>query len=151
MITGGTFYPKNNGAPQPLEDLGGSVKPGGPFGNFIDAVRSRNVADLNADVLEGHYSSALCHLSNVSYRLGQQVPFSKRPDAIFENEVIFDSFQTIEKNLAWGVGLKLHDMSYCMGRTLNFDAATEKFVDDEEANSMLTRTYRKPYEVKEVV
>src|SRR5579883_33814 len=42
------------------------------FGNFIKAVRSRKVEDLNADILEGHLSSALCHLANVSYRLDRK-------------------------------------------------------------------------------
>ena len=42
------------------------------FGNFVKAVRSRRVEDLNADILEGHLSSALCHLGNISYRLGQK-------------------------------------------------------------------------------
>ena len=45
---------------------------GDHFGNFIDAVRSRKHEDLNADILEGHLSSALCHLANISYRLGEQ-------------------------------------------------------------------------------
>ena len=53
----------------------------GHFGNFIAAVRSRKTADLNADILEGHYSSALCHLANISYRLGEQVPFNTQTKA----------------------------------------------------------------------
>src|SRR5438128_6139051 len=40
------------------------------FANFIKAVRSRNYQDLNADIEQGHLSSALCHLGNISYRLG---------------------------------------------------------------------------------
>ena len=32
------------------------------FANFVDAVRSRDAGNLNADILEGHLSSALCHL-----------------------------------------------------------------------------------------
>ena len=35
-----------------------------------------------ADILEGHYSSALCHLANISYRLGEQVPFYPRTQTI---------------------------------------------------------------------
>ena len=42
------------------------------YEDFIGAVRSRKHTDLNADILEGHLSSALCHTGNVSYRLGQQ-------------------------------------------------------------------------------
>jgi predicted dehydrogenase len=145
------FYPKNGGAPEPLEDLGGSVGPGGNFANFISAVRSRNVDDLNADVLEGHYSSALNHLANISLRLGSQVPFSKTPKAILDNEYIFDTFQALEKNLAWGLGLNLHDMTYQLGRTLEFDPANESFVDDKQANNMLGRAYRNPYLVPNIV
>jgi hypothetical protein len=36
------------------------------FKNFINACRSRRVEDLNADILEGHLSSALCHTGNIS-------------------------------------------------------------------------------------
>src|ERR1700722_18608174 len=42
---------------------------GDHFANFLAAVRSRKAEDLNADILEGHLSSALCHLGNISYRL----------------------------------------------------------------------------------
>ena len=46
---------------------------GDHFANFLSAVRSRKHADLNADILDGHLSSALCHLGNVSYRLGNAI------------------------------------------------------------------------------
>ena len=38
--------------------------------NFIDAVKSRETP--NADILEGHRSTLLCHYANISYRLGGQ-------------------------------------------------------------------------------
>ena len=46
---------------------------GDHFGNFIAACRSRKSSDLAADIQEGHISSALCHLGNISYRLGETV------------------------------------------------------------------------------
>ncbi|MGH7959210.1 MAG: Gfo/Idh/MocA family protein, partial [Opitutaceae bacterium] len=39
--------------------------------NFIAAMRSRKTSDLTAPVEVGHVSSALCHLGNISYRLGK--------------------------------------------------------------------------------
>ena len=39
---------------------------GDHFANFIDAVRKRDHEVLNADIEEGHLSSALCHLGNIS-------------------------------------------------------------------------------------
>ena len=69
MIAGGKFYPKNGGEPESVS--GGTprqVTPGGPFGAFIHAVRSRKPEDINCDAQVGHYSSALCHLGNVTWR-----------------------------------------------------------------------------------
>ena len=77
------------------------------FANFLKAVRSRRVSDLNCDVLEGHLSAALCHLANISYRVG--------------------------------------------GRSLEFDAAKERFVNDDEADALLKRDYRAPWVVPEEV
>ena len=46
------------------------------------AVRSRKKEDLNAEILDGHLSSALCHLPNISYRLGEMVAFSSQAQAL---------------------------------------------------------------------
>jgi predicted dehydrogenase len=43
--------------------------------NFVEAVRSRRWQDLNAEVEQTHLSTALCHLGNISYRLGREVRF----------------------------------------------------------------------------
>lgn len=43
------------------------------------------------------------------------------------------------------------NISYRLGRELRFDGTKEKFVKDAEADKMLTREYRKPYEVSNQV
>jgi len=43
------------------------------------------------------------------------------------------------------------NISYRTGRALKFEGKSEKFIDDKEADSMLTRVYRKPYIVPEAV
>jgi predicted dehydrogenase len=45
----------------------------------------------------------------------------------------------------------LANISYRMGRQLTFDGVTEKFVQDKVADKLLTRDYRKPYVVPQVV
>jgi predicted dehydrogenase len=45
----------------------------------------------------------------------------------------------------------LANISYRLKRSLKFDDATRKFVNDDEANKMLTRNYRKPYVVPDKV
>jgi predicted dehydrogenase len=43
------------------------------FASFLKAVRSRKVEDLTADVERGVISASLCHLANISYRLGRKL------------------------------------------------------------------------------
>ena len=45
--------------------------------HFFKAVRARDPKMLNGEIEEGHISSAYCHLANISYRLGSEVPFDK--------------------------------------------------------------------------
>jgi len=47
--------------------------------------------------------------------------------------------------------IHLANASYRLGRTLNFDPATEQVLGDEEANRLLRGTYREPYVVPEQV
>ena len=47
----------------------------GHYGNFVAAVRSGKRSDLTCDLEEGHRSSCLAHLGNISYRLGREVRF----------------------------------------------------------------------------
>ena len=48
---------------------------GSHFENFINAVRSAKTDDLTADIEGGHLSAALCHMANISYRLGRDLKF----------------------------------------------------------------------------
>jgi predicted dehydrogenase len=45
------------------------------FENFIDCVRSRKQEDLRAPLEEGHFSTTLCHLGNISYRVNRSLKF----------------------------------------------------------------------------
>ncbi len=45
----------------------------------------------------------------------------------------------------------LGNISYRLGRQLNFDPISERFIGDEDANAMLTRQYRAPYLMPEKV
>ena len=151
------FDEKASVAPIKIQTVPGVQKPGGPrgpggsnIGNFIACVRSRRSEDLNNHILEGHYSSALCHLANISYRLGEEVPFNKTNGLLGENKVASEAFAQMQEHLKDN-GLKLDDLTYRLGRVLRFDAAKEKFIGDPEADKLLTREYRAPFVVPEVV
>jgi predicted dehydrogenase len=48
---------------------------------FVAALRSRRPEDVRADILEGHLSSALCHLANASYRVGRSLRFEPETES----------------------------------------------------------------------
>ena len=120
------------------------------FENFIQAVRSRKEVDLDAHVYEGHVSSGLCHLANVSYRLGEKTSFRKKSKPFGTNPKASEYFERMQEHLKDN-GLKLEETDYIVGRTLAFDASTESIKGDEEANQLLSRQYRPPYVVPDKV
>lgn len=68
------FFGKKNEPGPTLTDEGDDEEPR-HFQNFIDGMRSRQAASLKAPLDEGHLSTTLCHLGNISYRLGRSVTF----------------------------------------------------------------------------
>jgi hypothetical protein len=69
------------------EGPGGSRGGGSHTSNFIKAVRSRKVSDLNADVEVGHYSAALCHMANISMRVGRRLKFDAERERFIDDAV----------------------------------------------------------------
>jgi predicted dehydrogenase len=127
-----------------------TFKAGGDhFANFVKAVRSRKHEDLNADVLEGHLSAALCHMANISWRLGKKVPFAE-VEAFAKsykgNENAVDTIDRTREHLKAN-GVDLGKPQLGLGPWLDCDPKKEEFVGNAAANAMLTRDYRKPFVV----
>ncbi len=103
------FGPKNEKGPGAETTGGAGTEPVGlttmefpHYQNFIDAIRAGDPKILACDITEGHLSSTLPHLANISYRVGQ---------------------------------------------ALVFDGKKETFVDNKKADALLTREYRKGFEL----
>ena len=54
---------------------GDRARDGNHWANFIDAIRSGKDETLHSDINEGHYSTTLPHLANISYRVGRALKF----------------------------------------------------------------------------
>lgn len=118
--------------------------------NFIKAVRSRKVKDLNADILEGHLSSALCHTGNISYLLGKETAPEEIRAAIKGDAAALETYDRMAEHLAAnGVDLKLNKAT--LGVPLKMNTSKETFKGNDQANTLLTREYRKPFVVPERV
>ena len=150
-VKDGKFYPRGRDKAEPLVDVDYHINPGDNFENFINCVRSRKWRQLNAGIRDAHLSSACCHLGNISYRLGEQVPGRTRPDALDKHEEISKSWETIEQTVKGTLGLDVSKGTYCLGPKLRFNPKAEKFVNNPAADRLLTRPYRKPFVVPENV
>lgn len=119
------------------------------FKNFINACRSRRVDDLNADILEGHLSSALCHTGNISHLLGKK----ENPDAIMEqikgDSFAAETFDRMTEHLAKN-DVDLNKDKLTLGPVLKMDGKAERFIDHDAANEMLKDKYREPFVVPEI-
>ncbi|MGC3965966.1 MAG: hypothetical protein QM775_00930 [Pirellulales bacterium] len=149
-IAGNKLFRKGSTEGEALPELKGQQKferGGDIFRNFVDAVRTRDTSKQYADILEGHYSSALCHLGNISYRLGQQVAFDGQGKAFGDNADAQEALARMQEHLVAGNGLKLENEKFHVGAKLEFDPQTEKFIGSDDANALLTRAYRANFEV----
>jgi len=142
--TSGAAFDKDGGLIKKFE--GG----GDHFGNFVKAVRSRKKEDLNADIEEGFLSSALCHLGNISYRLGQKMSTKDAADRLKGVKMADDSQKTLDRTVEHleSNKVKLDDKTQLQcGEYLKFDPKADSFGSNSQANEMLSREYRKGFEV----
>ncbi len=116
--------------------------------NFIDGVRSRNSEDLNGEVLEGHLSSAFCHLGNISYRLGTPMSAKAIEEKLSGSSEAVETFQRTARHLI-DRGVDLEKTPLAFGADLKLDGKAEVFVGEgsKQANPTLTRNYRKGFVV----
>jgi len=143
---GGWSFDNNDNKIKQFSGDGGA----GHQANFIKAVRSRKESDLNADLSVGDVSSTLCHLPNISHRLGA----FKSPDEITKavefNPQFAKAWEGMKKHLAANE-VDINSIAIALGPKITLDDKREKFVGDHFpafwANRMLTRQYREPFVV----
>ena len=119
---------------------------GDHYGNWVSAIRANRREDLKGDILEGHLSSALCHLANISVRLGRPVAFDRRNGVLGENREANETLTRMVDHLRAN-NVALDKAMLTVGRRLNVNVQAENFGTDQEANRLLTREYRKGFEV----
>ena len=119
------------------------------FANFIQAVRSRKREDLNADVEEGHISTAVVHVANISQRLGKPASpgeIQKALEALQVNENVVETFTEIRQHLTDN-GVDIEKTPLTLGPWIGIDSDKEKFIANATADALLTRDYRQPFVV----
>jgi predicted dehydrogenase len=117
--------------------------------NWVAGIRSRKPAELHAEILDGHLSSALCHTGNISYQLGKKLAPAAVLEKIKGNKEAVDSYERMVEHLKKNE-VDIEKDHLTVGEFLAMNPKTEKFVGNAEADKLLTRDYRKPYVVPEV-
>jgi predicted dehydrogenase len=116
------------------------------FANWISAVRSRLETDLNAPILEGHLSSALCHTANISYRLGKHRPPQEVREMITSDRDALPTFNRMAEHLAAN-DVDLEKTPATFGMVLEMNPRKETFLAQSGANTLLRAEYRAPFVV----
>ncbi len=118
--------------------------------NFIDAVRSRKVTDLNSDILEGHISASLVHMANISHRLGKESLPGRIKEITQSNKEFAETFDRFCEHLTAN-GVDITKTQALSGPMLTINPETERFIGplSDEANLLVTGNYREPYVVRQ--
>ncbi len=121
------------------------------YANFIDAVKSRKASDLSAPIVEGHVSSALSHLANVSQLLGHPAHAAEVSKALSGDAPLGEAFTRMKQHLAAN-GIDIAKAAVQLGAALTLDPKTERFTGDHAAAAtrLSRHEYRQPFAVPEL-
>ncbi|MDY0168199.1 MAG: Gfo/Idh/MocA family oxidoreductase [Thermoguttaceae bacterium] len=119
------------------------------FENFIRAVRSQRREDLDADILGGHVSTAVTHVGNISYRVGEQASQSECRERIAGVPLFEEMFDRLVDHL------KAHEIdvdakTITLGKWLDVDTEKECIKNHDDANAIVRGFYRAPYLLPEI-
>jgi hypothetical protein len=122
---------------------------GDHFVNFIEAVRSGKREDLNAEVLEGHRSTAVCHVGNISSRLGKTASKAQMRRQTSDVPIFGEMFDRLLVHLAANE-IDVDAKAVTLGPWLQIDRPNERFKDSKQANRLARGFYREPYTVPDL-
>ena len=123
---------------------------GDHFVNFIEAVRSGRQEHLNADILEGHISTAVCHTGNISYRLGKKASIEEMRNRVQNTPIFNEMFGWLLEHLV-AHEVNVDTKAVTLGPWLQIDRQNECFKDNKQANRLVRGFYREPYVVPDLM
>lgn len=149
ILRDGEYESHNGSQPRdvPITDV--RQTPGGSWGSFITACCANDPKLANGNMYDAHYSCALGHLMNTSYRLGKKVPFNEKAGRFGDNALAYEEFMKIHAIARDGMGVPEDKAEYIVGPWLEFDGKAEKFVGEnsKEANKLLANPRNKEFDI----
>jgi predicted dehydrogenase len=124
---------------------------GGHRENWLQSIRDGKQKSENLSILNGHLSSSLAHLANISWRIGKKM----KPDEVRErlqgDKAALDTLQDFDANLAANkIDVAVENAT--VGPWVQFDPDKECFTGEfaEEANKLVTEEYRDEFKLPEI-
>ncbi|MDD2599863.1 MAG: Gfo/Idh/MocA family oxidoreductase [Kiritimatiellae bacterium] len=123
----------------------------GHAANFLKAVRAGDSTLLNAEIAVGHQSTAMCHLANIAWRVGQASSPDQLRSQFKDHQDALNTFDSMLAQLA-GNGVDLTQKPLIAGPRLAYDNQAEKFIGEhaERANQYLRSAGRNEFVVPEI-
>ncbi len=120
--------------------------------NFINAIRSRNTEDIKTPIEEGHLSACLCHLGNISYRVGREASYEEVNEVFKKDYEVLDALDRVNQHLSAN-GMNIKELPIIQGPWLEVDSKKEMFKGaySEVANKYVSRDYREPFVIRDQV
>lgn len=115
------------------------------YQNFLDAVKANDPGKLRGELAEGILSSDLCHLGNISQRIGEEADDATIAATVREigaPEFVQTRLAALRANLVDnGIG----DARITLGQTLRLRNGQDPIVDNPRASAYLRGSYREPF------
>ena len=125
-----------------------------PQDAFVAAIRSREIADLRPDILQGHLSTAVCHMGNISLACGESMPLTKAAAAqvVRDDAHASAAMERMMRHLEANA-IDTKAVNVTLGAKLTMDTKSERFVGEgsERGNWFLKDSYREGFVVPERV
>lgn len=99
---------------------------GNHMANFLSAVRAEKPAELNAPITIGHASTSLCHLGNISHRLGSNAGLGAARTAIDAFPAARAALDDMQRHLGLH-GIDLAQAPVTVGPWLQVDGPRQDF------------------------
>lgn len=122
---------------------------GDHFVNFIEAVRNNRRQDLNAEILEGHISTAVTHTGNISYRLGMKASPKEMLSRVRNIPIFTKMYHRMLEHLQKHE-IDVNAGTVTLGPWLQIDRKNECFENNKKANQLVRGFYRQPYIVPDL-
>ncbi len=123
------------------------------YSNWLRAIAANEAALLNGKILEGHVSTSLCHLGNISYQLGERMAITDIRDRLSAEKVSEVMLEALQRATAHVQANEIDvekTNPFVAGELLKVDPERELFLDHALANEMLRCEYREPFVVPEI-